>query len=103
MRSTAAIIHVIAGAREAMEEHMEIANKALCETGSIHDLDNRHEQMEADLCFARELQLAFLPQQYPNCSYNSPSGVSALKFTHRYQPATTLAGDIFNISAISEL
>jgi sigma-B regulation protein RsbU (phosphoserine phosphatase) len=51
---------------------------------------------------AREIQSAMLPQQYPTFPHHAPPEQSALQFVHRYQPAETVSGDFFSVSALSE-
>ncbi|HTX22345.1 MAG TPA: SpoIIE family protein phosphatase [Candidatus Aquilonibacter sp.] len=58
--------------------------------------------MEENLQTAREIQLAMLPQQYPVFPKNVPAEQSAFQFAHRYQPAETVSGDFFSISALSD-
>jgi len=65
-------------------------------------LRERNEQMQADLQLARDLQLAFLPQQYPTFPSNATPNQSALRFHHRYLPTGEVGGDFFNVLALSE-
>jgi sigma-B regulation protein RsbU (phosphoserine phosphatase) len=58
--------------------------------------------MEENLHMAREIQTAMLPQQYPAFPRNAPLGKSAFQFVHRYQPAETVSGDFFSVSALSD-
>jgi len=58
--------------------------------------------MEENLQTAREIQLAMLPQQYPVFPKNVSVEQSAFQFAHRYQPAETVSGDFFSISALSD-
>ena len=58
--------------------------------------------MEENLRTAREIQLTMLPQQYPGFPKNTPPEQSAFQFAHRYQPAETVSGDFFSISALSD-
>jgi sigma-B regulation protein RsbU (phosphoserine phosphatase) len=61
------------------------------------ELRERNAQLQTDLAMAREIQEAFLPQTYPTF----PAGValeqSALRFTHKYMPTTTIGGDFFDV------
>jgi serine phosphatase RsbU (regulator of sigma subunit) len=43
-----------------------------------------------------------LPQQYPTFPQNVPLEESAFQFVHRYEPAESVSGDFFSITAISD-
>ena len=58
--------------------------------------------MEENLRTAREIQLTMLPQQYPVFPKNAAPEQSAFQFTHRYNPAETVSGDFFSLSALSD-
>jgi sigma-B regulation protein RsbU (phosphoserine phosphatase) len=58
--------------------------------------------MEENLRTAREIQLTMLPQQYPVFPKNASPEQSAFQFTHRYNPAETVSGDFFSLSALSD-
>jgi sigma-B regulation protein RsbU (phosphoserine phosphatase) len=66
------------------------------------ELQRRTTEMETDLRMARQVQEAFLARPYPIFPRGVPRGQSALRFAHRYIPATTLGGDFFNILQISD-
>ena len=67
------------------------------------ELSMKNREMEKDLDMAREVQMALLSQNYPkNFPENVPVKESALDFSHRYIPASTLAGDFFEIFPISD-
>jgi sigma-B regulation protein RsbU (phosphoserine phosphatase) len=51
---------------------------------------------------AREIQSAMLPQQYPTFPQDVPPEQSAFQFVHRYEPAESVSGDFFNVSALSD-
>ncbi len=69
---------------------------------SREELRLRNEAMEADLDLARAMQQAFILRQYPNFPPDAPPLESALRFDHRYIPATTLGGDFFDVMALSD-
>ena len=58
--------------------------------------------MQENLRTAREIQLAMLPQQYPVFPPTVPAAESAFQFVHHYEPAESVSGDFFSLSAISE-
>jgi len=62
----------------------------------------RNVELEEDLHMAREIQQAFLPQQYPTFPPWSDPAQSAIRFCSRYIPTTAVGGDFFHILPISE-
>ncbi len=66
------------------------------------ELREKNAELEDDLNLAREVQQAFLPQQFPRFpGYASAEG-SALRFVSKYLPTTALGGDFFHILPISD-
>ena len=65
------------------------------------ELQQRTTEMETDLRMARQVQEAFLQRTYPVFPPSAEPAASALRFAHRYVPATTLGGDFFDIIQIS--
>lgn len=66
------------------------------------ELQEKNAEMEDDLEMAREVQQAFLPQQYPTFPRHSSSAESAIRFHSKYLPTTTLGGDFFHILPITD-
>lgn len=66
------------------------------------ELQRRTLEMETDVLMARGVQETFLPRVYPVFPRGVPTESSSLRFAHRYIPATTLGGDFFNISQLSD-
>ncbi len=66
------------------------------------ELSRKNAQIEADLDLAREIQQAFLPQQYISFPGNPSPAEGALRFHHRYAPTSTLGGDFSDVLLISE-
>jgi|GEM_PF-422717 len=63
----------------------------------------KNREMEKDLNMAREVQMALLSQHYPRVFPPETKNNSRyLRFSHRYIPASTLAGDFFEIFPISD-
>ncbi len=52
-----------------------------------------NQRLEDELVMAREVQEAFLPQEYPN--------VPGLQFSHKYIPTFAVGGDFFDIKQLS--
>ena len=69
---------------------------------SMRELQERNAEMEDDLNMAREVQMAFLPQQFSVFPRRAAPQEVSLRFVSRYLPTTTLGGDFFHILPISE-
>jgi sigma-B regulation protein RsbU (phosphoserine phosphatase) len=82
------------------EERIRQANAELAR--SREELRTKNLLMQENLQMAREIQFAMLPQQYPVFPRTVPAEKSAFQFVHRYQPAETVSGDFFSVSALSE-
>lgn len=61
-----------------------------------------NSQRQEDLAMARQLQQSLLPSVHPCFPPSALSEQSALHFCHRFYPATELAGDFFNVLALSD-
>ena len=85
--------------RKRSEEQIRHATAEL--SRSREALRAKSALMEENLRTAREIQGAMLPQQYPVCPPNASPEQSAFQFVHRYEPAETVSGDFFSVSAIS--
>jgi sigma-B regulation protein RsbU (phosphoserine phosphatase) len=86
--------------RKRAEEQIRRATSEL--SRSREELRTKSLLMEENLQTAREIQLTMLPQQYPVFPKNVPPEQSAFQFTHRYNPAETVSGDFFSLSALSD-
>ena len=69
---------------------------------SREELHNKNQLMEENLRVAADIQLTMLPQTYPSFPHNAPAEQSAFQFVHRYEPAESVSGDFFSITAISD-
>jgi sigma-B regulation protein RsbU (phosphoserine phosphatase) len=69
---------------------------------SREELRTKNSLMEESLRTAREIQLTMLPQQYPSFPPAAPTTESAFQFVHRYEPAESVSGDFFSVTAISD-
>jgi phosphoserine phosphatase RsbU/P len=65
-------------------------------------LRQRNAEMEDDLKMAREVQLTFLPREYPRFPPAAPADRAALGFSHLYHPSGMVGGDFFDIIPISD-
>ncbi len=66
------------------------------------EIRERNVELEDDLHMAREIQQAFLPQQYPTFPRRATPAESALRFYSRYIPTTAVGGDFFHVLPISD-
>jgi phosphoserine phosphatase RsbU/P len=66
------------------------------------ELQRRTTEMETDLRMARQVQETFFSRSYPVFPRGVKAEASALRFAHRYIPATTLGGDFFSILQLSD-
>ena len=66
------------------------------------EIRQRNAELEDDLHMAREIQQAFLPQQYPTFPRGASVEESAIRFCSRYIPTTAVGGDFFHILPISD-
>jgi sigma-B regulation protein RsbU (phosphoserine phosphatase) len=82
------------------EEKIRQANAELAR--SREELRVKNSVMLENLNTAREIQLAMLPQQYPTFPPGTAPEQSAFQFVHRYEPAESVSGDFFSITAISD-
>jgi sigma-B regulation protein RsbU (phosphoserine phosphatase) len=86
--------------RKRAEEQIRRATGEL--SRSREELRTKNSLMEESLRTAREIQLTMLPQQYPTFPPTVPVADSAFQFVHRYEPAESVSGDFFSITAISD-
>lgn len=66
------------------------------------EIRQRNAEFEDDLHMAREIQQAFLPQQYPTFPRRALPADSAIRFFSRYIPTTAVGGDFFHVLPISD-
>ena len=86
--------------RKRAEEQIRRATGEL--SRSREELRTKNSLMEENLRTAREIQLTMLPQQYPTFPRGALLDQSAFQFVHRYEPAESVSGDFFSITAISD-
>jgi serine phosphatase RsbU (regulator of sigma subunit) len=84
--------------RAEIDQHKQ-THQELSETHQ--ELHERHEEMEAELLMAREIQHSLIPNNYPHFPQDQPETEAFLRFAHRYQPSSTLAGDFFFMVPVS--
>ncbi len=66
------------------------------------EIRQRNAELEDDLHMAREIQQAFLPQQYPTFPRAATPRESDIRFFSRYIPTTAVGGDFFHVLPISD-
>ena len=86
--------------KKLAEEQIRRANAEIAR--NREELQAKNNLLEENLQTAREIQLAMLPQQYPVFPHDAPPERSAFQFVHRYEPAQTVSGDFFSLSALSD-
>lgn len=86
--------------RKRAEEQIRRATGEL--SRSREELRAKNLMMEENLRMAREIQTAMLPQQYPTFPPDVSPEESSFRFVHRYEPAESVSGDFFSVSALSE-
>lgn len=78
-------------------------NAAARQLEAAHEeVQRKNAQMEADLMLAREIQQAFLPQQFISFPQPGAPVAGALRFYHRYRPTTALGGDFADVLLVSD-
>jgi PAS domain S-box-containing protein len=86
------VLQDVTESKEAVRELTAITNQ----------LRSRNREMEDDLAMARDVQQALVTQQPPQFPLKASETDAHLHFYHRYIPAAMLAGDFYEILAISE-
>ena len=66
------------------------------------EIRQRNAELEDDLHMAREIQQAFLPQQYPTFPRGASLAQSTIRFCSRYIPTTAVGGDFFHVLPLSD-
>jgi sigma-B regulation protein RsbU (phosphoserine phosphatase) len=61
------------------------------------EINRKNLELENDLRMASEIQLALLPQTYPQFPARATAAEGCLQFYHRYQPSGTVSGDFFHV------
>lgn len=75
---------------------------AMAQKQLANEVARRDEAMHADLEMARHFQRSLLPDSYPTFPRGVPEAESALRFCHRFIPASHLAGDFFTVLQLSD-
>ena len=81
---------------------MRALKNALAQKRLAEQVAAYNAQTHADLDMARSLQQSLLPDAYPCFPRSASPDESALRFCHRFFPATELAGDFFSVLALSD-
>ena len=86
----------------AVQKNIELRQAQETLQAQAEELRAKNAQMHEELEMARELQTAFLPRHYPVFPARSSPEQSAIQFCHRFSTTTELAGDFFDILALSD-
>jgi len=78
-------------------------HSALNQKRLADEVASYNAQTRADLEMARSLQQSLLPDSYPAFPRSAPLEESALRFAHRFCPASDLAGDFFSVFPLSDV
>ena len=66
------------------------------------ELREKNALMEEDLEMARELQMTFLPNQFPTFPRGAAQAASAVKFSSIFHPTSSVSGDYYNVIRVSD-
>jgi serine phosphatase RsbU (regulator of sigma subunit) len=90
--------------RNLAQQELRALNQQLEQRVSerTRQLRERNAEMEEELKMARELQLAMLPQQFPNVPRSAQPNDSALQFLSFYYPTGAVSGDFFDVVPLSD-
>ncbi len=66
------------------------------------ELREKNMLMEEDLEMARELQMTFLPHQFPTLPRGASQAASAVKFSSIFHPTSSVSGDYYNVVRVSD-
>lgn len=80
-----------------VRELVRLQNNLLA--ANLAELEQRHRQMQEDLRMAREVQVALLPREFPECRTESGR---TLRFAQVFQPAGGVSGDFFDVLPVAE-
>ena len=88
------------GATSAVQQNLDDWLK-----GMVEEMRQRQEaqsvEIQRDLDLARDFQLAYMNRPYPSVPAVHIPGHLRLSFAHRYQPASALGGDFYNILTLA--
>ena len=66
------------------------------------ELWDKNALMEEDLKMAGELQMAFLPDQFPTLPRGASQAASAVRFCNIFHPSGSVSGDYYNVVPVSD-
>jgi len=66
------------------------------------ELQVKNDLMEEDLKMAHELQMTFLPGDFPTLPRGASKSASAVKFGSAFYPAGNVSGDFYNVVRVSD-
>ena len=91
-------------ARRRAEAELRTLNEQLEQrvADRTRELREKNALMEEDLQMARELQMTFLPNQFPTLPRGASQAASAVKFSSIFHPTCSVSGDYYNVVRISD-
>jgi sigma-B regulation protein RsbU (phosphoserine phosphatase) len=91
-------------ARRKAEADLRTLNEQLEQrvADRTRELREKNALMEEDLQMARELQMTFLPNQFPTLPRGAAQAASAVKFSSIFHPTSSVSGDYYNVVRVSD-
>lgn len=90
----------IAGALAPVQQNLDDWLKGLVE--EMHDQQKTQTlELQRDMSLAQDFQMAYMDRPYPSVPAVHVPGHLRLSFAHRYQPASALGGDFYNIVTLA--
>ena len=91
-------------ARRQAEADLRALNEQLEQrvADRTRELREKNALMEEDLEMARELQMTFLPKQFPTVPRGVALAASAVKFSSIFHPTSSMSGDYYNVVRVSD-
>ena len=91
-------------ARRKAEADLRALNEQLEQrvADRTRELREKNALMEEDLEMARELQMTFLPSQFPTLPRGAAQAASAVKFSSIFHPTSAVSGDYYNVVRVSD-
>jgi len=91
-------------ARRQAESDLRLLNEQLEKRVEerTRELWAKNALMAEDLEMARELQLTFLPDQFPTVPRGAAQSASAVRFSSIFHPTSSVSGDYYNVVRVSD-
>lgn len=90
------------GAHDYLRKDQLTVEALQCAVMSVLERHRLETALDQDLRMARELQQAFLPQNFPHFAPDQQPASMGLRFFHRYTPTFAVGGDFFDVLPIDD-